>query len=258
MCDVIIMRAWICSQEADESTVATVDVSNRNDLEMSRTGTDALIEMGVKTGLSLIFSLLRQNWINTSTASSVNLCNDVLHTALDVVMSLPPLSLANESKLPLLGISTLNQVTQFLKGAVMPTSGADDLGRRLASQLVLAVAVQRGSLRYLLEWIEMSLCAAVSIQQTKMEKEKPNESDIKKPNENEHGQSTRQSYSDPEQKGAPIPYSPELFRSPMEYMSMNSPPGKISCDLFVEIVKQMKKTAVSMNFICSDSFIHAI
>ena len=235
-----------------------MDVSNRNDLEISRTGTDALIEMGVKTGLSLIFSLLRQNWINTSTASSVNLCNDVLHTALDVVMSLPPLSLANESKLPLLGISTLNQVTQFLKGAVMPTSGADDLGRRLASQLVLAVAAQRGSLRYLLEWIEMSLCATASIQQTKMENEKPNESDIKKPNENEHGQSTRQSYSDPEQKGAPIPYSPELFRSPMEYMSMNSPPGKISCDLFVEIVKQMKKTAVSMNFICSDSFIHAI
>ncbi len=30
----------------------------------------------------------------------------------------------------------------------MPTSGADNLGRRIASQLVLAIAAQRGSLRF--------------------------------------------------------------------------------------------------------------
>ena len=129
--------------------------------ERARTGTEALIEMGVRTGLSLIFSLLRQTWAgNQSPVGGLNLCNDVLQTALDVICSLPPLSLANESKLPALGLSTLSEVTKFLKSITMPLSGADMLGRRLASELVLAIAAQRGSLRYLLEWIEMALCAS--------------------------------------------------------------------------------------------------
>ena len=39
--------------EKDDKTLQT---------EQTKSGTDALIEMGVKTGLSLIFSLLRQQW----------------------------------------------------------------------------------------------------------------------------------------------------------------------------------------------------
>lgn len=230
-------------QEVDEAASAAMDNSNRNDVETSRSGTDALIEMGVKTGLSLIFSLLRQNWMNTSSSSNINLCNDVLRTSLDVVMSLPPLSLANEGKLPLLGISTLNQVTLFLKGAVMPMSGADNLGKRIASQLVLAIAAQRGSLRYLLEWVEMSLCAASLIEQNKMRKTCPTESDTYQSNQeqNEH-EATEQNVQDV--RGT-SPYNLEFYSPPTENMTLHSPPGKISCDLFVEIVKQMKKTAVS-------------
>lgn len=84
-----------------------------NSSERARTGTEALIEMGIQTGLSLLFSLLKQNW-HSNPSNSV-LCNDVLQTALDVICSLPPLSLANEGKLPALGLSTLGQVTKFLK-----------------------------------------------------------------------------------------------------------------------------------------------
>ncbi|KAG7232807.1 hypothetical protein INR49_008072 [Caranx melampygus] len=47
---------------------------------------------------------------------NINLCNDVIHTAIDVVSSLPPLSLANESKIPPMGLDCLAQVTTFLKG----------------------------------------------------------------------------------------------------------------------------------------------
>ncbi|XP_068434962.1 probable E3 ubiquitin-protein ligase HERC1 isoform X7 [Clinocottus analis] len=138
--------------------------------ERPRSSTDALIEMGVRTGLSLLFALLRQSWMMPAPPSpgggaggNINLCNDVIHTAIDVVSSLPPLSLANESKIPPMGLDCLAQVTTFLKGVTMPNSGADILGRRLASELLLGLASQRGSLRYLLEWIEMALAASAVV-----------------------------------------------------------------------------------------------
>ena len=169
----------------------------RPSTDKSRSGTEALIEMGVRTGLSLCFSLLKQNWTLTQ-ASGGSLCNDVIRTASDVVCTLPPLSLANESKLPSLGLETLNQITQFLKGATLPNSGADTLGKRLASELVLALAAQRGSLRYLLEWIEMALCASAA---SKLE-----------------------------------PSVPELPEQP----------GMITLDVFMDILHQMKKSAVGI------------
>ncbi|XP_061622236.1 probable E3 ubiquitin-protein ligase HERC1 isoform X5 [Phyllopteryx taeniolatus] len=138
--------------------------------ERPRSSTDALIEMGVRTGLSLLFALLRQSWMMPPPPSpcggaggNLNLCNDVIRTAIDVVSSLPPLSLANESKIPPMGLDCLAQVTTFLKGVTMPNSGADILGRRLASELLLGLASQRGSLRYLLEWIEMALAASAVV-----------------------------------------------------------------------------------------------
>ncbi|XP_068597946.1 probable E3 ubiquitin-protein ligase HERC1 [Brachionichthys hirsutus] len=138
--------------------------------ERPRSSTDALIEMGVRTSLSLLFALLRQSWMMPPPPSqcggpeaNVNLCNDVIHTAIDVVNSLPPLSLANESKIPPMGLDCLAQVTAFLKGVTMPNSGADILGCRLASELLLGLSSQRGSLRYLLEWIEMALAASAMV-----------------------------------------------------------------------------------------------
>lgn len=128
----------------------------------NKSGNEALVEMGIKTGLSLLFSLLKQNWILSSQSGEYAFCNDVLRTAVDIVSSLPPLSLANESKLTSLGIESLNQVTSFLNNAAKPQSGADLIGQQLASELVLALAAQRGSLRYLLEWIEMALIATSS------------------------------------------------------------------------------------------------
>ena len=116
-------------------------------VETMRSGTDALIEMGVKTGLRLVFSLLQQQWASPPT-SPVSLCNDVLLTAQDVLCSLPPLSLANENKLAALGRTTLGEVNSFLKRVSMPRSGADAVGKRLSAQLALALAAQRGSLRY--------------------------------------------------------------------------------------------------------------
>ncbi|RMB94614.1 hypothetical protein DUI87_29429 [Hirundo rustica rustica] len=148
-------------QHSPENSSGSTDVHSVS--ERPRSSTDALIEMGVRTGLSLLFALLRQSWMMPAAGSGLSLCNDVIHTAIEVVSSLPPLSLANESKIPPMGLDCLSQVTTFLKGVTIPNSGADTLGRRLASELLLGLAAQRGALRYLLEWIEMALGASAVV-----------------------------------------------------------------------------------------------
>ncbi|XP_041442593.1 probable E3 ubiquitin-protein ligase HERC1 isoform X2 [Xenopus laevis] len=149
------------SPENSSGSADTLSISER-----PRSSTDALIEMGVRTGLSLLFALLRQSWMMPVAGPGLSLCNDVIQTAIDVVNSLPPLSLANESKIPPMGLDCLSQVTTFLKGVTVLNSGADTLGRRLASELLLGLASQRGSLRYLLEWIEMALAASALVGET--------------------------------------------------------------------------------------------
>ncbi|KAI7795921.1 putative E3 ubiquitin-protein ligase HERC1-like [Triplophysa rosa] len=130
----------------------------------SKSGTDVLIEMGVRTGLSLLFALLRQSWQrgNLENPPDVALCNEVLATASSVLAALPPLSLANENKIPAVGLDCLAQVGDFLKKTAVSRSGADRAGRRLALELLLSLALQRGSLRFLLEWVEVALAASAS------------------------------------------------------------------------------------------------
>uniref|UniRef100_A0A8B9H6W4 HECT-type E3 ubiquitin transferase n=1 Tax=Astyanax mexicanus TaxID=7994 RepID=A0A8B9H6W4_ASTMX len=125
----------------------------------AKSGTDVLIEMGVRTGLSLLFALLRQSWQHPP---DVALCNEVLGTASSVLAALPPLSLANENKIPSVGLDCLAQVSDFLKKTAVSGSWADQAGRRLALELLLGLAVQRGSLRFLLEWVEVALATSAS------------------------------------------------------------------------------------------------
>uniref|UniRef100_UPI0037E82BA5 probable E3 ubiquitin-protein ligase HERC1 n=1 Tax=Semicossyphus pulcher TaxID=241346 RepID=UPI0037E82BA5 len=130
-----------------------------------KSGTDVLIEMGVRTGLSLLFSLLQQNWRYAASVHPESvLCNDVLATASSVLSSLPPLSLANENKIPSVGLDCLAQVADFLKKTSVSSGagGADPTGRRLALELLLGLAMQRGSLKFLLEWVEVALAASMS------------------------------------------------------------------------------------------------
>lgn len=130
-----------------------------------KSGTDVLIEMGVRTGLSLLFSLLQQNWRYAASVHPESvLCNDVLATASSVLASLPPLSLANENKIPAVGLDCLAQVADFLKKTSVSSGsgGADPTGRRLALELLLGLAMQRGSLKFLLEWVEVALAASTA------------------------------------------------------------------------------------------------
>lgn len=144
-------------------------------LDKGRSGTEALVEMGVKTGLRLLFALLRQSWQQSPAAGdwyasntlhldvsilikffflsgTLDLCNEVLHTACDVVRSLPPLSLANENKITQLGIDSLQEVTKFLKLVTLPSSNTDNEGKQLASELLLGMHVYYNSFFFSILW----------------------------------------------------------------------------------------------------------
>lgn len=147
-----------CSKNRNQDSCTSSSQDKLTPAE-KREGSSVLIEMGIKTGLSLLFALFRQSW----QLNSGQLCNDVLITASDVLSSLPPLSLANESKIPPLGQDCLKQITTFLKGVMSPSSAADVTGRQFACELLLRINILRGSLKYLLEWIEMVLNVTCSL-----------------------------------------------------------------------------------------------
>jgi E3 ubiquitin-protein ligase HERC1 len=59
------------------------------------------------------------------------MCSDVLRTACTVIRSLQPLSLANETQIPPLGLKALRDISGFLCKISLPTSGADPAGKDL-------------------------------------------------------------------------------------------------------------------------------
>lgn len=149
-------------KESQQKCETSSDISNFLVIIPKETtsGPQALLEIGVKTGLSLLFSLLQQNWQVSGILGIPSLCNSVLETTVDLIKKLPPLSLSNDTHLTNLGVTSLEQVCNFLKNAVLHETAADLSGKILSSEILLGIYLQRGSLRYLLEWIEMSLDAS--------------------------------------------------------------------------------------------------
>ncbi|KAK7896525.1 hypothetical protein WMY93_021850 [Mugilogobius chulae] len=96
--------------------------------------------------------ICKQNWRYAASVHPESmLCNDVLSTA-------------SSNKIPTVGLDCLTQIGDFLKKTSVNSGagGADVTGRRLSLELLLGLAMQRGSLRYLLEWVEVALAAAQS------------------------------------------------------------------------------------------------
>ncbi|EDV21026.1 uncharacterized protein TRIADDRAFT_60369 [Trichoplax adhaerens] len=123
-------------------------------------GVNLLIEVGVKTGINVIFMLLKQSWLNDAKSSTY--WNQLLSTALQTLMLMPPLSLASEPKLPRLAQDTLNSVVEFLTSSLQADSGNTFEGRQIAIELLLTIAIQKGSLGAILNWIQLALSLANS------------------------------------------------------------------------------------------------
>ncbi|XP_019763936.2 probable E3 ubiquitin-protein ligase HERC1 isoform X1 [Dendroctonus ponderosae] len=120
-------------------------------------GSHALLEVSVKTCLSLVFSLLQQNWQVSGILGIPPLCNSVLETVGGLIKNLPPLCLSNDAQLTSLGMTSLDQVWDFLRNVLLHETAADAQGKLLSSEILLGLALQRGSLRYFLGWIDLAL-----------------------------------------------------------------------------------------------------
>lgn len=151
--------------------------------EEKQTGNVFLMEVGIRTGMSLVFSLLKQAWaqhtwqkqleealsrsssLTISPAPAINLPNEVLKSVLDVLLTIPPLSLSNSKTLSQFSETCLNQSNEFLQWVLSPGSLVDVKGKRLALQISLTLHLQRGSLVHLLEWVESILLMLASYQE---------------------------------------------------------------------------------------------
>lgn len=139
-----------------------------------RSANDILIEAGVRTGLSVIFSLLRQAWAQCAWQRQVeeqmkqsgavfplpppsNLPNEVLRSALTIFRDLPSLSLSNPKGLSSLSVSCLSEGKEFLQSILSPESVVDGDGKRLATEILLRLAMQEGNLASLLSWVNFCL-----------------------------------------------------------------------------------------------------
>lgn len=145
------------------------------------TGNSILVEVGVRTGLSVVFSLLRHSWMQlswqrkleqqlklsgmaalTGTAPTVSLPNEVLRSVLEALKGIPPLSLSNVKTLTELSRSCLEQSSEFLTWSLSPASQVDGEGKRLACEIFLTLTLQQGSLNSLLDWVEKMLTCLVA------------------------------------------------------------------------------------------------
>lgn len=141
------------------------------------TGNEVLVEIGVKSTLSLMFTLLRQAWqqlawqkqleqtLVTSTltvstpfrAPTINLPNEVLRSTLGILKAIPPLSFSNQRSISKLGVDCLKQSTEFLLWILSPESLVDAEGKQLAVETTLSIALQYGTLSSLLQWVDRML-----------------------------------------------------------------------------------------------------
>ena len=144
-----------------------------------KSGSTVLIETGVKTGLTVIFTLLKQSWsqmawqqglyeflsrtpdlnipLSLVVPPPISLPNEVLQSVLDILLIMPPLSLSKPKALSEFTMSCINECVQFLESMVSSTSNVDREGRRLALQILLMVSLQHGSLVELLQWVDKVL-----------------------------------------------------------------------------------------------------
>ena len=145
-----------------------------------KSGNEILVEMGVKSGLSVVFSLLKQAWAQlawqkqleltlqqsgavvpfpsfSGAVPVVSLPSEVLKSILDILKAIPPLSLSNKRALSSLGETCLTQSGEFLEWIIRPDSYVDNEGKRLAMEIMLSITLQYGDLVSLLEWISKML-----------------------------------------------------------------------------------------------------
>ncbi|ESN90894.1 hypothetical protein HELRODRAFT_90701 [Helobdella robusta] len=122
------------------------------------------LEFSIKTGLSMVFSLLRENWVIDKSLRTLlpnynknSMSCGVLQAAVNAVSAMPPLSLSDDNLLTELGVYSLNEILKFLKSSCHDMSELNKNGQRLACELMLLMCLKRGHLCGMLDWIQTVL-----------------------------------------------------------------------------------------------------
>lgn len=100
--------------DSDSGNSANIQTSRNNRAPVKE---NTLIRLGVHTGLTLLFALLRQDLDKGDGA----LCVDVLKNAMEIIAVLPALTLATESREHNLAHDALRKIFDFLEGILLKT-----------------------------------------------------------------------------------------------------------------------------------------
>ena len=189
-----IQRVITALQKEEQLSLESGEVHGAKEMTKAssekKSGNEMLVEMGVKTGLSVVFSLLKQAWAQLAwqkqieqlvtlqqsgdvvpfstlmTVPVISLPNEVLKSILDIMKGIPPLSLSNKRTLSSLSSACLSQSCEFLEWIVKPDSFVDSEGKRLATEIMLSITLQYGDLVSLLEWVSNMLNVLGTYQET--------------------------------------------------------------------------------------------
>ena len=175
--DDALLRVFAGEEEFGEGKGKEEEMSKVEQSSEKLSGSEVLVEVGVKAGLSVVFLLLKQTWVQLAWQkqveeqmkvsgavvpfAGVNLPNEVLRSVLDVMKGIPPLSLSNP-KSSHLETSCLQQASAFLDWILQPESFVDAEGKRLAAEILFSLALPYSSLSNLIEWVEKILTCLIS------------------------------------------------------------------------------------------------
>lgn len=123
---------------------------------------DVLYEFGIKTVTIFLFTFMRRSWAS-SDPSIHSVCSDVLKTCSEMLLTIPKLSLSNETQLPKPAINGLNDYMKFLVEVI--ETNHDATSCQYAFEILLGISLQRGSVMYLLDWINLCIKTSFSKQQ---------------------------------------------------------------------------------------------
>ena len=113
-----------------------------------------LLELSVKTLMTFMFSLLRISKKSSDMHMRL-LCEEVLCSCSDIIMTVPPLSFWEESNFPNVAKNCLDEVILFMIQIMTSKDSfeSDLVLETCASNVVLGLSMLRGKLKYLLSWV---------------------------------------------------------------------------------------------------------
>merc|ERR1712108_36222 len=106
-----------------------------------------MVSIAIKTGLAFFISLLKRS---TRIAGAEDLLTDMLEAMNDILLSFEPLALY-EKPPSLLGNESLDKASKFIHSCV--SDDVSDMNRVLAVNLLCNLALQRGTLSSLLNFL---------------------------------------------------------------------------------------------------------